>query len=69
MNHERQELHTFVTHLLPRPLSVRLTRMTIETEYVVLQLMTTAPAAGCPRCAVLSSSVHSRYQRHLMELP
>ena len=34
-----------------------------------LQLTTTAPAAGCPRCAVPSSSVHSRYQRHLTDLP
>jgi transposase len=34
-----------------------------------LQLTTTAPAAACPRCAEPSSSVHSRYQRHLMDLP
>ena len=43
--------------------------MTIEPGYVVLQLTTTAPAAGCPRCAVPSSSVHSRYQRRLTDLP
>jgi transposase len=43
--------------------------MTIEMEYVLLQLTTTAPAAGCPRCAVPSSSVHSRYQRHLTDVP
>jgi transposase len=43
--------------------------MTIEPEYVVLQLTTTAPAAGCLRCAALSSSVHSRYQRRLADLP
>jgi transposase len=69
MNHERQELHTFVTHLLSPTRSVRLTRMTIEREYVLLQLTTTAPTAGCPRCAVPSSSVHSRYQRHLTDVP
>jgi transposase len=43
--------------------------MTIEMEYVLLQLTATAPAAGCPRCAVPSSSVHSRYQRHLTDVP
>jgi len=43
--------------------------MTIEPEYVLLQLTTAAPASGCPRCAALSSSVHSRYQRRLADLP
>jgi transposase len=43
--------------------------MTIEPEYVCLQVTTTAPAVGCPRCAVLSSTVHSRYQRYLRDLP
>jgi transposase len=43
--------------------------MTIEREYVRLQLQTTAPAACCPRCAMPSSSVHSRYQRQLTDLP
>jgi transposase len=43
--------------------------MTIEPEYVLLLLTTTAPAAGCPRCAVPSSSVHSHYQRRLTDLP
>jgi transposase len=69
MSHERQALHTFVTHLLPPTRSVRLTRMTMETAYVLVQLMTTTPAAGCPRCAALSSSVHRRYQRRLTDLP
>jgi transposase len=48
---------------------VRLTTVTVGQEGVVLQLTTTAPAAGCPRCAVPSSSIHSRYQRHLADLP
>ena len=34
-----------------------------------LQLTATAPHARCPCCAVPSSSVHSRYQRHLTDLP
>jgi transposase len=48
---------------------VRLTKVTMETDYVLLQLTTTAPAACCPCCAVPSSSVHSRYQRRLADLP
>jgi transposase len=43
--------------------------MSMEPEYVCLQVTTTAPAAGCPRCAVPSSAIHSRYQRHLTDLP
>jgi transposase len=69
MSHEFQTLRTVTTHLLPLTPSVRLTGMTMEPEYVLLQVMTTAPAAGCPRCAVPSSTVHSRYQRCLTDLP
>jgi transposase len=69
MSHEPQKLRAFVTPLLPSTRVVRLTGMTIEREYVLLQLRTTAPAARCPRCAVPSSSVHSRYRRCLTDLP
>jgi transposase len=43
--------------------------VSVEDESVQLQLTTTAPTAACPRCAVPSSSVHSRYQRRLIDLP
>lgn len=69
MSHEFHTVQIFVTHLLPPTRSVRLTGMTIEPEYVLLQVTTTAPAASCPRCAVPSSTVHSRYQRRLTDLP
>jgi transposase len=69
MNHEPEILRTFATHLLPPTRSVRLTEMTIEPTYVLLQVTTTAPAACCPRGAVPSSTVHSRYQRRLTDLP
>ncbi|MGH8060123.1 MAG: transposase family protein [Candidatus Entotheonellia bacterium] len=69
MSYELQKLRTFVTPLLPPTRAVRLTKVTMETDSVLLQLRTTAPTAGCPRCAVSSSSVHSRYQRHLTDLP
>ena len=69
MSRQLQALQPFVTHLLPPTRAVRLTEVTVEPEAVCLQLTTTAAAARCPRCAVPSSSVHSRYQRHLTDLP
>jgi transposase len=69
MNHEPRELRTFILHLLPSTCAVRLTEMTIEPTYVLLQLTTTAPTACCPRYAAPSTSAHSRYQRQLMDLP
>jgi transposase len=47
---------------------MRLTEVTMEQASVQLQLTATAPTAACPRCAVSSSSIHSRYQRHLTDL-
>ena len=41
----------------------------MEQEYVFLHLTATSPTAACPCCAVSSSSIHSRYQRHLTDLP
>jgi transposase len=63
------ELHTLVTALLPPTCRVRLTGVTVEKASVRLQLTATAPTAACPCCAVSSSSIHSRYQRHLTDLP
>src|SRR5262252_4378350 len=63
------ELQTLITTRFPRARGIRLTEITIEDESVRLQLTATAPTAACPCCAVSSSSVHSRYQRHLTDLP
>jgi transposase len=63
------ELQTLITKLFPRARGIRLTEITIEDEAVRLQLTATAPTAACPRCAVSSSSIHRRYQRHLTDLP
>jgi transposase len=41
----------------------------VEDESVQLQLTATAPTAACPLCGMPSSSVHSRYQRRLTDLP
>jgi transposase len=48
---------------------MRLTKVIIEKASVRLHLTATAPTAACPRCAVPSSSIHSRYQRHPTDLP
>ena len=48
---------------------MRLTEVTLEKRTVQLQLTATAPTASGPHCAVPSSAVHSRYQRHLTDLP
>jgi transposase len=62
-------LHTFVTTLLSSTPDVHLDKVTVEQNTVRLQLTATAPHARCPCCAVPSSSVHNRYQRHLTDLP
>jgi transposase len=63
------ELQTLITKLFPRAREIRLTEITIEDESVRLQLTATTPTAACRGCAVPSSSIHSRYQRHPTDLP
>src|SRR5688572_8341780 len=63
------ELYPLIIALLPPTRSVRLTDATVEQDAVRLQLTATAPTASCPGCALPSSSVHGRYQRHLTDLP
>ena len=62
-------LQTLVAALLPPTCRVHLTSVTVEQASVRLHLTATAPTAPCPGCAVASSAVHSRYQRHLTDLP
>ena len=63
------ELHTLIAALLPPTGTVRLTEVSMEQTSVRLQFMATAPTATCPRCAVPSPAIHSRYQRHPTDLP
>src|SRR5919198_1405978 len=63
------ELHTFITGVLPPSCAVRLPEVTVEQEAIVLQLTATAPTACCPRCAMPSSAIHRHDQRHLTDLP
>jgi len=62
-------LHTFVTTLLASTPDVHLDQVTVDQDTVRLELTATAPQARCPCCAVSSSSIHSRYQRHLTDFP
>jgi hypothetical protein len=61
--------YTFITALLPLSYAVRRTEVTVEQEYVVLQLTATMPTAYGPCCGVPSSSVHRHDQRRLTDLP
>src|SRR5262245_31398990 len=63
------ELQTLITELFPPDRGIRLTEVIVGDQSVQVQLTATAPTAACPRCAVPSSSIHSRYQRHPMDLP
>jgi hypothetical protein len=62
-------LHTLMTPLRPPSRAVHLTEGTVELTEGCRQLTTTARNASCPRCAVPSSSVHSRSPRHRRDLP
>jgi zinc-finger of transposase IS204/IS1001/IS1096/IS1165 len=63
------KLRPLISALFPPTRGTRLLEVSVEKASVQLQLTVTAPTAACPRCAVSSSSVHSRYQRHLTDLP
>jgi Transposase/zinc-finger of transposase IS204/IS1001/IS1096/IS1165 len=63
------ELRTLLASLCPSTHRVRLTEVTIVQNAVRLQLTASAPTVCCPCCARPSSAVHSRYQRHLTDLP
>jgi transposase len=63
------ELQTFMTECLSSTHGLRLTEVTVEQVSVRRQLTATAATACCPCCTVPSSAVHSRYQRHLTDLP
>src|SRR6266850_2502206 len=63
------ELRTLLASLFPPGCAVHLPKVTVEHASVPLQLTATAPAACCPGCAVPSSSIPSRSQRHRTDLP
>ena len=63
------KLQTLICALLPPTRGIRFLELSVEEALVRLQLTATAPTADGPHCAVPSASMHSRYQRHLTDLP
>jgi hypothetical protein len=63
------KLQTLICAFLPPTRGIRLIAVDVEEASVQLRLTATALRAACPGCAVPSSSVHSRYQRRLTDLP
>ena len=53
--------------LLPR--EAALTRLGSTVDKLTVVLASTAPSSACPLCDFDSSRVHSRYTRHLADLP
>jgi transposase len=64
-----QELLSLVNALLPGQVTVRLADLTVADEQLLLHLTATATTALCPLCATPSASIHSRYQRQLVDVP
>ena len=54
---------------MPPELQCELLGLELTDTHVCLRLSTVAPTALCPQCQVASRRVHSRYQRHLWDVP
>lgn len=63
------DLHAVLERLLPVELHLRLVTAHLGTMALDLTLQSERTCAPCPRCQSLSSSVHSRYTRHVQDLP
>jgi transposase len=60
---------SLATLLLPGPSCLRLTDISTDDTSISLDLSATRVAVPCPSCLVLSSHVHSLYQRTVADLP
>jgi transposase len=54
---------------VPDPTCLRLMSLEAEGDQIVLTVATTPATACCPLCHQASEQVHSRYVRHLADLP
>ena len=48
---------------------IRVDRVTVSSNQIMLHLASTSQEAGCPVCRQLSAKIHSRYRRTLDDLP
>lgn len=64
-----QILTDLLSRLFPPELQVVVERCEVEADVVSLHLSSCAAEQPCPRCHVLSHSIHSRYARQFQHLP
>src|SRR4051812_45267575 len=55
--------------LVPDPTCLHLSRLETSSQTIIVVVTTTASKASCPVCQNLSEHVHSRYVRHVADLP
>jgi transposase len=58
-----------VSTLLPDPQRLHVEYIVPTADTITFVVQTTGPDAACPTCGQRSSRVHSRYRRHLADLP
>ena len=57
------------TPLLPLPEGLEILTVSTTEQELYIRVSSNRLTAQCPRCAVLSCSVHSYYRRKPLELP
>src|SRR6266567_8272150 len=60
---------TMIQQLLPHLAGFSIERVTIADDVITIVAQSQTASAACPDCAGVSSRVHSRYIRHLADLP
>jgi transposase len=55
--------------LVPNPAVLSLEKIVPHPDALIMVVTTSRPQAHCPECQQLSSRVHSRYQRSIIDLP
>ncbi|MGW2858205.1 ISL3 family transposase [Streptomyces sp. NPDC001205] len=64
-----RDLSVLKETLLPNAVGLMLDRLAETDGLVVVESHSSVGELACPDCAAISRRVHSRYQRHLAELP
>src|SRR6266849_4893576 len=57
------------TSLLALPEGMQIDQIQITEEGLIITVVATSPASGCPLCSELSLSIHSHYRRVLRDVP